>query len=317
MDKKYQFAVMGGTFDRLHAGHKKLLELAFGGAEVVVIGLTSDEFVIDKTLAELTLPYYARLEELEKYLLEKGLTGRYEIVKIETMYGTTLEDERFEAIVVSEETKKGAEKINQERVKKGMGALPIEVAELVRDGSGEKISSARIRQGVVSREGVVYAYVFERGLVMSGEQKEVLAKPMDELFIEKGELKNYYKVAVVGDSSLLKFEEDGLRFDLAVYDWKIGRKPLTQKQIKRRNEAVVTNEAGKITVEVVREIKKMVEKGSGMLRVEGEEDLLTLPMVLMLPLECVVIYGQPGDGVVGVKVTEEAKDRWYEFLAKG
>jgi len=44
-----------------------------------------------------------------------------------------------------------------------------------------------------------------------------------------------------------------------------------------------------------------------LVHIKGEEDLLTLPAVLFAPLDSVVCYGQPGKGMVLVKVTEEKK----------
>ena len=40
--KKYNKVCLGGTFDRIHIGHEKLLKIAFEVGEDVIIGLTSD-----------------------------------------------------------------------------------------------------------------------------------------------------------------------------------------------------------------------------------------------------------------------------------
>ena len=42
--------------------------------------------------------------------------------------------------------------------------------------------------------------------------------------------------------------------------------------------------------------------------VEGEEDLLTLAAVLCAPLGSLVVYGQPREGIVVIKVTELMKE---------
>ncbi len=49
--------------------------------------------------------------------------------------------------------------------------------------------------------------------------------------------------------------------------------------------------------------------------VEGEEDLLTIPAVLLAPNRAIVIYGQPGTGAVVVNINEESK-KHYRNLAK-
>ena len=52
--------------------------------------------------------------------------------------------------------------------------------------------------------------------------------------------------------------------------------------------------------------------------VDGEEDLATLPALLHTPLGGTVLYGMPGQGIVAVVVTEEARtraERWLELMA--
>ncbi len=49
--------------------------------------------------------------------------------------------------------------------------------------------------------------------------------------------------------------------------------------------------------------------------VDGEEDLAVLPCVLTAPPESVVLYGQPGEGVVLCEV-DRFKDIAKEFMDK-
>ncbi len=44
IEKQYKKVAVGGTFDRFHNGHRKLLEEAFSHGELVVIGVTSNAF---------------------------------------------------------------------------------------------------------------------------------------------------------------------------------------------------------------------------------------------------------------------------------
>jgi uncharacterized protein (UPF0218 family) len=51
-----------------------------------------------------------------------------------------------------------------------------------------------------------------------------------------------------------------------------------------------------------------------MVAVQGEEDLATMPCIALAPLESVVLYGMPGEGVVVVRVDEEAKRKVKSVL---
>ena len=44
---RFRHAVLGGTFDRFHAGHEALLATAFRVGERVSVGITSDRFLAD------------------------------------------------------------------------------------------------------------------------------------------------------------------------------------------------------------------------------------------------------------------------------
>ena len=53
---------------------------------------------------------------------------------------------------------------------------------------------------------------------------------------------------------------------------------------------------------------------SSQIKIQGEEDLLALPAILLAPLGSVVIYGQKDLGVVVVEVTEEKKEEVKKII---
>jgi hypothetical protein len=68
------------------------------------------------------------------------------------------------------------------------------------------------------------------------------------------------------------------------------------------------NEPGTISREAFEAIGDAIRSGKRVhVVVEGEEDLLALAAVHLSPLGGVVVYGQPGEGVVVVEVNEEVK----------
>ena len=48
--------------------------------------------------------------------------------------------------------------------------------------------------------------------------------------------------------------------------------------------------------------------------VTGEEDLLVLPVCVHAPQNAIVLYGQPNEGLVIVKVTQEIRNKTQQLL---
>ena len=70
--KKFKTAVLGGTFDHFHKGHKNFLEHGLSISERLMIGVTSDEYV--KNLK--SQKYISKLKIFRKfYSQEKEYRG--------------------------------------------------------------------------------------------------------------------------------------------------------------------------------------------------------------------------------------------------
>jgi len=50
--------------------------------------------------------------------------------------------------------------------------------------------------------------------------------------------------------------------------------------------------------------------------VDGEEDLAVLPAMILAPDASIIIYGQPDEGIVLIKVDEEMRNRAKDILKK-
>ncbi|HUV80298.1 MAG TPA: phosphopantetheine adenylyltransferase [Candidatus Bathyarchaeia archaeon] len=143
---------IGGTFDPLHDGHKKLLrtvfELSEGGE--IVIGVTSDTMAHASRSREV-LPYSARTENIRRYMFkEYGVNVR--TVELNDRYGVTL-DEDFDYIVISPETYNVALKINELRKERGKKLIKIVKVEHMKAANGKIISSTRIKAGEIDEHG--------------------------------------------------------------------------------------------------------------------------------------------------------------------
>lgn len=145
--KKYKKVAVGGTFDKFHDGHKKLLETAFEIGNEIEIGVTSNEFGGRKGDID---SCKERMANLKSFFNDKS---NFSVTPLNDPYGTTVFDKEFDAIVVSEETKPTAIEINEIRKNKGMLPLDVIVVHFVLAEDGVPISSTRIRCGEINKKG--------------------------------------------------------------------------------------------------------------------------------------------------------------------
>lgn len=150
---RFKVVVVGGTFDKLHRGHRILLLKAFEVGEKVVIGLCSDTFAEKLNKPHSTDSYSNRLETLKRFIRRNGFQDRVKIVPLKNPFGITLSEGCAEAIVVSEETERQAEEINSRREAKGLPKLHIIVIKMIHADDSSPISTTRIRRKEIDREG--------------------------------------------------------------------------------------------------------------------------------------------------------------------
>ncbi|MHC1627071.1 MAG: GTP-dependent dephospho-CoA kinase family protein [Methanoculleaceae archaeon] len=67
------------------------------------------------------------------------------------------------------------------------------------------------------------------------------------------------------------------------------------------------NPAGTITTALTSAIEDALSDPPAIIFVEGEEDLAVLPLALAAPDGALLLYGQPGEGVVVREIDEEAR----------
>mgnify|MGYP005619590057 CR=1 FL=1 len=145
--------MVGGTFDPLHDGHKKLIERSFslaGDAGTVIVGLTTDAFAVNKSHA--ITPFEQRREELVAYITSSNFSADWVIEPLSDRYGPSL-DADFDALVVSEETFPVALDINRKRTERGKKKVDIHQVSCVLAEDGRWISSTRIYRGEIDRHG--------------------------------------------------------------------------------------------------------------------------------------------------------------------
>lgn len=153
--QKMRIVALGGTFEILHKGHRKLLSKALQLGDRIVIGLTSDEFVARKQKKHTISKYDKRYENLITFLSNIGMSDRVEIIPLKDPYGPTIDDAKIDGIVTSRETMKRALEINNVRTQKKFKPLRIYVVDFMLAKDGLPISVSRILSGVIDKEGKI------------------------------------------------------------------------------------------------------------------------------------------------------------------
>ncbi len=137
---------------------------------------------------------------------------------------------------------------------------------------------------------------------------------MEKLKVELNmERKKRRKIVTVGDMVTYNAIKAGITPDVAIVDEKTLRARVSEDVIENTKQVFLktvsaVNPAGTLTSELITAIKEALNSKHPMrIFIEGEEDLATLPAIALAPLSSVIIYGQPFEGVVAVKVTNSKK----------
>ena len=125
-----------------------------------------------------------------------------------------------------------------------------------------------------------------------------------------------HTVYTVGDVVTHNLIRAGVTPDVAIIDGHTMRVPCTRAVTLPARYLKARNPAGTISDQLIHAIRDAVAHPPAVVEVEGEEDLAVIPLVLEAPEGALVLYGQPGEGVVLRKVDRTAKQAAGEYLAR-
>lgn len=157
---RFAHTVNGGTFDRLHNGHRVLLGASMAVSQLsITVGITSDAMIQNgkKTLKELVEPYTARQISVERFLKLCNPSVLTKTPAIDDAFGPSIVDPQLSCIIVSQETAGGGKAVNDKRKEVGLSNVEIVVVDVwdsynhAVEGSVEtKISSTDARKRIAA-----------------------------------------------------------------------------------------------------------------------------------------------------------------------
>ena len=313
--------LVGGTFDCFHAGHQALLGAALN-CDSVEVWVTTDATAAEKDPR--IQPQSKRIEEIGNWAAGRNLSTH----SLEDTWGPAPSRSDATHIVCTPETLENCEKINQMRLENGLGPLEIIEVKHVMARDGDPISSSRIRQGSIDRDGNLWirAADLDHVVHMPTQLDSELKEPMGTLFrgpedtpevaiqaaVESIPAFSPCLVAV-GDVTVDSLLEIGWVPDVGIVDG-LTKRTTWEGELDKSSfsgHLSCTNPAGQLTpdllecADIAMDFAFSDDGGPVLLEVEGEEDLAPILIHLLAPFGTVVLYGQPSEGVV-MRITDES-----------
>ena len=168
-------------------------------------------------------------------------------------------------------------------------------------------------------------------LILKEEGRSEFKKPFGKLYPSITDLKDNledYKqrennlIISIGDVTTINLQKAGIKTDMGIIDNRIERKEydFNDKLVNYKVQLKAENPPGTITKNLWNAIKKgfkLIETSNNniLIVVNGEEDLAVIPCVIMAPHNSIILYGQPGKGVVFCEV-DQVKSKAEKLLEK-
>ena len=323
--------LLGGTFDRLHDGHRDLLRAGLEAASHLEVHVTTDGMALAKD--HRIQPMEDRMAAVETALQDVRGSG-WSLHMLEDAFGPAPTHATADALVVSPETRTGGEAINRKRSEGGLAPLTLIEVPHRKNAAGKILSSTAIRNGRMDVTGEAWISDVWRTHVMamspdaevhlktpSGtpyrgpeENPEVaMAAVLDDLSSLDGPL-----IAVGDVTARVMLELDTVP-DLALVDGQTKRMALDEDEAVDTShfpiQMAASSPAGVLTPNLLEQLDLALRaEDPCVMVVEGEEDMAPLYLHLLAPLGTLIVFGMPGKGLMVQRTTLAMKERCRTIL---
>ena len=332
----HEVGLIGGTFDRFHDGHARLIGRSLDSCASLEVWLTSDSSARSKDPR--VLSWEERCQGIRDRMAPES-PERISFGVLEDPYGPAPTHLEAGAIICTPETRPRCDAINSMRLQNQLQPLEVIEVEHLRAWDGGPLSSSRIRNGEIDRAGMPWIPnpLREGRINLTPEVEAELKDPFGQLVpgpeadpsIAMSEVLSQIEsewgpVIAAGDVTVLALQDLGRPADIALVDGLTRREPWEGAEgiDPSAYDGVLQCEspAGSLTPSLLEAcehaVSSWMEDGTThLIEVVGEEDLAPLILHPLAPLGSVVLYGQPGRGVVLRWCSEESKQRCRKLLS--
>jgi len=170
--------------------------------------------------------------------------------------------------------------------------------------------------------------LFSTNYFLPTKNRSFFKKPLGKLLKTDSEINSFFdfikennienELISVGDATTKKLLENKIYPRLIIIDGQIERKETSIIEVNDYKIVDAINPPGEITLGACQKIRDALKLDSikTIIKIDGEEDLLVLPVVFEVSTNSKVLYGQPKEGLVVVSVTEERKQFVKKLVEK-
>ena len=129
---KYNVTCMGGTFDHMHLGHRLLLSQAvILTKDTLHCGVTSDVLLAKKAYKEFMEPLETRMRNVKDFLQALNPRLTVNVFELTDMAGVGGVLPEVEACILTRETEKGGEILNNIRRERGLKEAELVFVDMI------------------------------------------------------------------------------------------------------------------------------------------------------------------------------------------